>query len=65
MNIKGSLDPAKVITLIELIKEGLSKNETYRVNCQLSSAEIVELKKQFEVENDFDDIYIFKKKNND
>lgn len=63
--MNASLNPHKVRTLIELISESLTKSESYRVNCFLSSAEIVELEKRFEVKHDFDDFYIFKNKNNE
>ena len=65
MNNKASLNPLKVRALIDLIHESLVKNETYRINCYLSSAERVELEKRFEVKHEFDDFYIFKNKNND
>jgi hypothetical protein len=63
--MNASLNPHKVRTLIELINESLVKNETYRINCYLSSAERVELEKRFEVKHDFDDFYVFKNKKND
>jgi hypothetical protein len=64
MEEKG-LNPYKVKTLIEIINESLKKSDSYRMCCQLTAAERAELSKRFDIEESFDDIYIFVKKKTD
>ena len=59
-------NPSKISAIISLTMEFLEKNEVYRLHCQFTKSELVELRKYFNVEVDeFDNsIYEFKKKEN-
>ena len=46
-------DPGKISTFIQIITEALEKKTEYRVACDLSESELVELSKHFDAKFEY------------
>ena len=61
------LNPEKVVTVIKHVAMLLEKQDVYKLACNLENAELVELRKHYDVSvedgfGDFDNKYVFTKK---